>query len=292
MCNQLMKTTALVIFATLASVAIVQSQETDAADSKSAIVPLTNTRAIIPHSLALAEFTPPAPLVVRRVPTMRIDSALTIPTASLRTLTIIRGEASKLPNIPLPPVDQVRAARTLTPDYIARNIYRRRHSFNFGATVYDHRISQIHWHHSDTGESYEAVCGFDIGLLAGIGRFVRDGESYDFMLMSSNIDTTVYRRIASRFVPQIPEVATNSITIIKGNQNDPVGTAPITLIKELIANERIRLVTYQAARLRHQKAAAAWEKAHPVQPRDETFWFRPHRGSRYLVNPKPEAAIK
>jgi hypothetical protein len=87
-------------------------------------------------------------------------------------------------------------------------------------------------------------------------------------------------------------VSANSILILKGDRNDPMGTAPITLLKDLIANEKDRLVTYQAERLRYQQAAAAWEKAHPVPPRDETFWFRPHRGSRYLANSKPEAAIK
>jgi hypothetical protein len=223
---------------------------------------------------------------------MRVDSSITVPAGSSRTLTLLRGEASTLPDLPPPPVVQAREPRPLSPEEIARNIYHRRHSFNFGATVYDHRTSYVQWHHPDTGEFYEAVCGFDIGLLAGIGRFVRDGESYDFMLISSNIDTTAIRRMVSRFVPRIPEAAADSITILKGDRNDPVGTAPILLIKDLISAEKERLVLYQAARLRHHQDAAAWEKAHPVPPRDETFWFRPHRGSRYLADPKPEAAVK
>jgi hypothetical protein len=252
----------------------------------------TNVRTFIPDSLEVPDFTLPAPPVEREVPAMRVDAALTVPMESSRTLTLIRGEASTLPDLPPPPVVQAREPRQLTPEDIARNIYHRRHSFNFGATVYDHRVSHVQWHHPDTGEFYEAVCGFDIGLLAGIGRFVRDGESYDFILMSSNIDTTVIRRIARPYAPRIPEVSANSILILKGDRNDPMGTAPITLLKDLIANEKDRLVTYQAERLRYQQAAAAWEKAHPVPPRDETFWFRPHRGSRYLANSKPEAAIK
>ena len=249
-------------------------------------------RTSIPYSLEVPDFIPPAPPAVEKVPEMRVDSSITVPAGSSRTLTLLRGEASTLPDLPPPPVVHAREPRQLTPEDIARNLYHRRHSFHFGATVYDHSVSQVQWHHPDTGELYEAVCGFDIGNLAGIGRFVRDGESYDFMLMSSNIDTTVIRRMVSRFAPRIPEAVADSITILKGNRNDPVGTAPILLIKDLISAEKDRLILYQAARLRYQQDAAAWEKAHPTPPRDETFWFRPHRGSRYLADPKPEAAVK
>ena len=249
-------------------------------------------RTCIPYSLEVPDFIPPAPPAVEKVPEMRVDSSITVPAGSSRTLTLLRGEASTLPDLPPPPVVQAREPRPLSPEEIARNIYHRRHSFNFGATVYDHRTSYVQWHHPDTGEFYEAVCGFDIGLLAGIGRFVRDGESYDFMLISSNIDTAAIRRIVRSYVPRFPDIPANSILILKGDRNDPVGIAPITLLKDLIACEKDRLVTYQEDRLRYQKAAAAWEKAHPVPPRDETFWFRPHRGSRYLADPKPEAAIR
>ena len=252
----------------------------------------TSAAASIPHSLAVAEFTPPAPPVVKTIPVMRVDAALTVPTKSSRTLTLIRGAASTLPDIPPPPIELVRGPRVLTPEDIARNLYRRRHNFQFGATVYDQRVSQVHWTHPDTGESYEALCGFDIGLLAGIGSFVSNEESYKFMLNSHNIDTTAIRRVFRQYAARIPDVPADSITILKGNPNDQVGTSPITLIKELITNERNRLINYHAARLRHHKATAAWEKAHPVPPRDETFWFKPHRGSRYLATPKPEAAIK
>ena len=252
----------------------------------------SSSRIYIPGSLEVRDFVPPAPPVEKRVPAMRMDAAITVPTKSSRTLTLVRGEASILPDLPPPPIPQLREPRQLTSEDIARNIYHRRHSFNFGATIYDHRVSQVHWHHPDTGEFYEALCGFDIGLLAGIGRFVRDGESYDFMLMSSNIDTTMFRRIARQYAPRISEAPVDSILILKGDRSDPVGTAPITLLKDLIAAEKDRLVTYQADRLRYQQAAAAWEKAHPVPPRDETFWFRPHRGSRYLADPKPEAAAR
>lgn len=78
----------------------------------------------------------------------------------------------------------------------------------------------------------------------------------------------------------------------KGNPEDPAGTTTINLLKDLITNEKSRLITYQADRLRYGQAAAEWEKSHPPVPRDETLWLRPHRGSRYLTNPTPEAAAK
>ncbi len=252
----------------------------------------TSARTSIPYSLAVPEFAPPAPAIPKSLPSIRVDAEIGVPAENSRTLTIIRGEASTLPDLPPPVIAETRERLPLTPEQIARNIHHRRHRFHFGATVYDHRISQVQWHHPDTGKLYEAVCGFVIGLLAGIGRFVRNGESYDFMLMSFNIDTAVIRRVARQYAPRLPEVQMDAIMIIKGDRNDPVGISPITLIKDLVSSEKDRLVTYQADRLRYQQAAAAWEKAHPVPPRDETFLFRPHRGSRYLANPKPEAAVK
>jgi hypothetical protein len=46
--------------------------------------------------------------------------------------------------------------------------------------------------------------------------------------------------------------------------------------------------TYVPDSLQAPVEAAAWAKAHPPVPRDETFIFRPHRGSRYLADPQPE----
>jgi hypothetical protein len=251
-----------------------------------------HSRPALQQSLNVPDFSPPAPKPAVQVPKMRVDARITVAAQSSRLLTLIRGEASTLPDIPPPQVVNPRPARSLTPEQIARNIYQRRHRFNFGATVYDQRVSQVHWNHPDTGESYEAVCGFDISLLSGIGRFAHYGEFYDFSLTAMNISTTAIQRAFRLSSVNIPDVPLGTIAIIKGDRNDALGIQPITLIKELIANEKSHLFNYQKARMQHQKAAAAWEKAHPVKPKDETFWFRPHRGSRYLANPKPEAAAQ
>ena len=57
-------------------------------------------RTFIPTPLEVPAFVPPAPPVEKTVPAMRVDSAVTVPAAHSRTLTILRGEASTLPDIP------------------------------------------------------------------------------------------------------------------------------------------------------------------------------------------------
>ena len=249
---------------------------------------LSDTR--IPHSLDVPIFIPPAPPVEKKIPPMRVDAAVTVPTKSARALTILRAEASKLPDLPPPAVSTPSVARELTLEEIERQKVRRRHQLNLGATIYDHRVSVIRWQHPDTQESYEAICGFDVGLLAGVGGLVHKDESYTLMLMLSLVDTTAIRRWPARGLPDFSSVVANSIIVVKGNPLDPVGITPVGVVGDVIASEKSRLIPYQAARREHQRAAAEWQKAHPVVPRDETFWFKPHRGSRYLADPKPEAA--
>jgi hypothetical protein len=246
----------------------------------------------IPHSLEVPVFIPPAPPVEKKIPTMRVDSSVTVPTKSARALTILRGEASKLPDLPPPVVSTPHVARELTLEEIEQQKIWRRHQLNLGATIYDHRVSVIHWQHPDTREFYEVICGFDVGLLAGVGRLVHNDEFYTLMLMHSQVDSTKFRNYSREWFPDFSAVTVDSITVVKGNPLDPIGMAPVSVVRDIIASEKPRLIDYQAARREHQQAAAEWQKAHPVVPRDETFWFKPHRGSRYLADPKPEATAR
>ncbi|MEO7099956.1 MAG: hypothetical protein ABI162_11380 [Luteolibacter sp.] len=253
---------------------------------------IPTARTFIPHSLEVLAFTPPAPPVEKKVPAMRVDSAITVHTKSSHSLTLIRGEASTLPDIPVPPKPELQEPHVFTPQETASAAYERRHSLQLGASVYDHRTSLVHWQHPDTGESYEAICGFDLSLLEGLGQFIHDGEIYQIALDHSCDAIPDNDPIEGDTTPDLAKIPAGSITILKGNPKDPTGTAIITLLKELIATEKSRLITYQAARQRYQQASAEWENAHPSVPRDETYWLKPHRGSRYLANPTPEAAIK
>ena len=235
------------------------------------------------------ETTPPAPVERKVLPAVRADATMTLPGKSGTTLTVIRGEASTLPDLP-PPPEPLPAAQPLPPDAAreARITWARLHNFNLGATIYDHSVSTVHWSHPLTGEPYQAICGFDIGLVAGLGQFIHNGEKYNFMAMFGDISTVAIRRLAPARALNFPTAAANSIVITKGNPEDKIGTSPLLLLKDLIDTEKDRLIPYQAARQKHQRAAAIWAAANPPVPNDETILIRPHRGSRYLTNPTPE----
>ncbi len=144
----------------------------------------------------------------------------------------------------------------------------------------------MNWTDQETLVRYEAVCGFDIGLLAGVGGFIHNGEDYGLFLMHSDFDTTWERRLTKDWQLEVPEVAPGEILITRGDMKDTAATARMTVVKEIIAAEAPRLIAYQAARTTYFAASSAWHAAHPPIPRDETFILRPHRGSRYLPGAK------
>ena len=249
---------------------------------------VATARTYVSESLEVPAYTPPAPPVERIVPAMRIDSAVTVPATHSRTLTILRGEASTLPDIPEPVVVEQRPPRKITADELARKAEVRRCRLNFSAEVFENGVSIIRWHHPDSEESYEAICGFDVNLLAGLGQFTSAGKIYQLSFIPPGVRPTSLSRLSKLPLPKPPEAALNTINITQGNANDLVGTATVTLLRDLIATEKSRLIVYQAKRAIYQQDSAAWQKFHPSLPRDETIWFRPHRGSRYLTNPSPE----
>ena len=242
----------------------------------------------VPGPLEVRPFTPPVPPPRKVVRPIRIEASVTVPTANSRTLTIQRGVPSTRPDLPPPPPPQPFVKPIApTPEQIARRIWEHHHNLNLGATVYDHKISVVNWTDQETLVQYEAVCGFDVGLLAGVGRIVHKGESYSIFLIHSNFSSTAIRRFASLWVPKIPVVAPGQIIIIHGDPNDTIATAPMSVIKDIIAAEEPRLVAHHVALEAYYAASAAWHAAHPPIPRDETFILRPHRGSRYLPDTEP-----
>ena len=244
-----------------------------------------SARTFVPDSLQVAAFIPPAPVQRKPLPDIRIDSSITLPSTSGTTLTLQRGADSTLPELPLPPPPELaKSAQAPTPEQLARQIDHWRHSIRLGASVYDHKVSEVHWTDQETKTPYQAICGFDIGLIAGIGRFVRDGEEYSVDLVHSDFSSANSRHPTRK----IPQVSAGQILIIQGDPKAFYATAPLYFIQDVIASERERLLIYQSTRIQQQREAAAWAKANPPVPHDETFIFRPHRGSRYLTNSQPD----
>jgi hypothetical protein len=91
---------------------------------------------------------------------MRIESSVSVPTKNSHTLTILRAEGSTLPNIQVPPEPVLKTRRQLTAEEFARYAEERRRHLQFDAGAYDNGVSVVRWRHPDTGESYEAICGF------------------------------------------------------------------------------------------------------------------------------------
>ncbi len=269
-------------------VAMLLCQTGSAQDSPAAAAALAG-RTFIPSLLEVKPFTPPPPPVVKRLPAIRIDSSITRRNPDGTTLTLQRGEPSTEPDLPPPPPSPYVAPRELTPEEIARLLYHRRHSLNLGAAIYDHQVSVITWTDPGSLVHYQAVCGFDIGLLAGVGRFVYRGEGYSLMLFHSHFNTTSWRRLAGQWRVNIPQVPAGEILITRGDAADETATAPIVAIRDVIAAEQARLLPYQAAREVHSKAAAVWYAAHPPVPRDEAIILRPLPGSRYFSSRKSAA---
>ncbi len=257
-------------------------------EASATALPAPDARTFIPDSLEVPVFVPPAPPVEKQVPAMRVDDTVSVPTAAGHTLTVLRGEASTLPDIPAPVVMEQRPPRELTAEELARRTEARRLRLHFSAQVHPNGVSVIRWQHPDTEEPYEAICGFDVNLLAGLGRFSSDGKIYQLDFIPPGVVPTDRRPFPKLPAPTPPEAAPDTVTPTPGHADDPIGTATARLLPDLTASEKSRLPDYQEKRAAWQQAAIAWEKAHPIHPRDGTLWLRPHRGSRYLPSPAPE----
>jgi hypothetical protein len=77
----------------------------------------------ISDSLEFPTFVPPAPVLQKRLPAIRVEAVTTTRLASGKTLTLQRGEPSTEPDLPLPPPPPPQTeARALTQQEIADNI--------------------------------------------------------------------------------------------------------------------------------------------------------------------------
>jgi hypothetical protein len=192
-----------------------------------------------------------------------------------RKITLIRGEASTLPDIPLPPEPQ---------PFVASPVGEPHYAISFGATVYDHRLSHVTWMNPKTRESFEAWCAWDSTLLSPIPRVDLNEEFSTFCLFASHIDTGRRPGLGREFkMPEHPEVVGDGFAITKGNAEDATAKQLLTTLRDYYLKHKERLILIQKAREEYQAAAAAWHAANPPKPENHTFWLKPHRGSRYLT---------
>lgn len=217
------------------------------------------------------EFIPPPP--PKEVPAIKVEAATTR-TLPTHQITVLRGEASTLPDIPPPPEPKPSVPGSVgEPHYL----------LSFGATVYDHHISHVKWYDPRTEKQFEAWCGWDWTLLSPMPEIVLGERVSSFHLFASNIDTEAMRRFGHEFrMPEHPELVEGAFSITKGDENDAEALKALIAIRDFYLKHKERLGQIRQAREEHQAAAAAWHAAHPPRPKSHTFWLKPHRGSRYL----------
>ena len=216
-------------------------------------------------------FIPPPP--PREVPPMKIEAATSrkLPT---HQITVIRSEASTLPDIPPPPEPK---------PFVQGPIGEPHYLLSFGASVYDHRISHVKWYDPRTKENFEAWCAWDWTLLSPFPEIKIGERISSFHLFASNTDTDRRLRFGRGWeMPEHPELEDLAIAIIKGDTNDAEAIRILSTFRDYYIKHKDRLILIQKAREEYQAAAAAWHSAHPPKPENHTFWLKPHRGSRYL----------
>ncbi|MCB1133836.1 MAG: hypothetical protein KDN05_22145 [Verrucomicrobiae bacterium] len=217
------------------------------------------------------EFIPPPP--PKPVPAIKIEesTARQFPT---HRITILRGDASALPDIPPPPEPKISVPGPVgEPHYL----------LSFGATVYDHRLSHVKWFDPRTEKHFEAWCAWDWTLLAPMPEIVLGERVSSFHLFAFNIDTDAALRFGRGFkIPEHPDLEAGEFVITKGDENAPEATDALTAIRDFHQKYHERLIRIRQAHEEYKAASDAWHAAHPPRPQNHTFWLKPHRGSRYL----------
>lgn len=220
-----------------------------------------------------SKFIPPPP--PKDVPPMEVEASSVLK-ARTHQITVIRSDASTLPDIPPPPEPKPSApGREVEPSYL----------LSFGATVYDHQLSHVKWYDPRTKESFEAWCAWDWTLLSPIPEFELGERVGSFHLFASNIDTSKGLRFGKDFkMPEHPALEENAFAITRGSGDEKEAIRILTTIRDYYMKHRDRLVLIQQARQKYQQEADAWHAANPPKHESHTFWLKPHRGSRYLKN--------
>jgi len=271
----------LALCALLATPPIVADEATR---DDSSVVDPSATR--LERPIVVGRFVPPEPAPPKEIPEMRVDSVVAVQKHGKR-LTILRGEPSALPDIPIPvppepPTPEQIAARAAFAASLPRPV-----QLNFHGMVLEREaggnVSVIHWTHPESPRiAYQATVGLDIGVFSLVGNFHHQGRPHRLHLFSSRAPVAAYQRWRG-VDPTVLEVKDGAFLVTRGDPDDPTGMAPLFALISLYAAEKDQLIAGFAKLQQNQREAAAWYKANPQpEPAGYTLWLRPHRGSRYL----------
>jgi hypothetical protein len=239
----------------------------------------------IAEPLEVSIFIPPETKVPEEMPPVLVEAAVWNRMKNGKVLHLARAVPSQLPDLAIVREELARnssvASGELGLSGVIGTTETRQRFLLLGATVIDSSESHITWIDAD-GKSREALCGFDVSLLAGITNFRAGITDYSLLLMHGNHDS----RRDGKFIPDAfadRRVKPGEIILGPGVDAESDGLPlDLALIRDLIAREKPRLELYQKARAERLDAELRWLDTNPVLPRDETIQLRPHSGSRYL----------
>jgi hypothetical protein len=225
-----------------------------------------------------SDFVPPPP--PKEVPRMEVEATASRDMGTHR-ITILRGEASTLPDIPPPPEPK---------PFIPVPAGEPQYLLSFGTTVYDHRLSHVTWYDPRSKQHFEAWCAWDWTLLCPLPRINQANQMGAFSLFASNINTGRHLRFGKEFVmPEHPMLEDLAFSITKGDPDNADANRILTDLRDYYTRHKDRLLAIREAREDYQKNSDAWHAANPPKPENHTYWLKPHRGSRYL---KPEGQAR
>ena len=207
-------------------------------------------------------FTPPPP--PKEVPAMQVKDSTTADFGTHR-ITILRGEASTLPDIPEPPPPVVP-----DPDAPRRHFEPIQLLFVSG-TSYGDTLSRVEIWNPKTKTRHTAWCGWDVSLVAPFHEIFHQGKPRCLLM---GIGVGVPRK-------DHPTVEAGAILVPDG---DEYTASVLTSLRDAYYQNLPKLLELKAARDQYQRDAEAWRAANPPRPQNHTIWLKPHRGSRYLEN--------
>ena len=182
-------------------------------------------------------------------------------------ITIQRGEASALPDIPepAPQIEKNREAN-IQPSEPARLLM-------ISGRTFGDSISRIDIWNPSTQTRHSAWCGWDVSLLAPYREIIHDGKVHAIIM---GVGPGPIARIED------PAVAVEPGAILVPD-GDEFTASVLGSLRDACFRNMPKLLELKAAHEEYRRDAAAWKAANPPRPQNHTIWMKPHRGSRYLT---------